>query len=114
MATATANTLRPAEPVTPVDVDETVPLLFDFSDMAAGDTISGTPVITCDLLAGEDSDPTSRLSGAPQISGLRVAQVVATLQKGATYLVRCKATMASGLKHVQAMEVPCVKVGDSA
>lgn len=110
----TAAILRAAETVTPVDFEETVPLLFDYSVMAPGDVFNGAPVLTCELLSGEDSNPTSRLTGAVQVSDLQAVQLVSTLQKGATYLVRCKATMASGLVLVQAMEVPCIKVGATA
>jgi hypothetical protein len=107
------TTLRTAEPVQPVDVDEIEPLLFDFSIMGAGDSFSGTPAFTCEVIVGSDAVAATRLSGAPQISGLQVVQNIGGLQLGATYLVRCVATMASGLRHTQAMEVPCVRLGQT-
>ena len=105
--------LRTAEPVQPVDVDEIVPLLFDFSDMAAGDSISGSPALTCEVIAGTDASASSRLVGSAQISGLQVAQNIGGLQQGATYVVRCVATMASGLRYAQAIEVPCTRLGQA-
>ena len=67
MATASAL-YHPAEDVTPIDVDERVPLLFDFTDMAAGDTFSGTPVVTCEAITGTDATASSRPDGAPELA----------------------------------------------
>lgn len=109
--TTDPHTLRAAEPVAPVDIDEAVPLVFDYTDMAPGDSISGTPVVTCEVSAGVDADPASRRSGAPTVNGLQVVQLMDNCQAGATYLVRCKAVMSSGVTLVQAILLPCIKVG---
>ena len=113
MAT-TADVLRPADPVAPIDVDERVPLLFDFADMDGADSVSGMPVLTCEATAGEDASAASRLDGTPTVSGLQVAVWMHNVQPGVTYLVRCKAAMASGARLTRAIEVPALRVGGGA
>lgn len=110
MAT-TSDTYRPAEAVTPIDVDERVPLLFDYTDMAAGDTFSGTPVITCEAISGTDATASSRPDGAPEITGLQVVQWVKDCVRDVQYLVRCKAATVGGQVLVQAISLRCVRVG---
>jgi len=111
MATTASALYRPAEDVTPIDVDERVPLLFDYTDMAVGDTFSGTPVITCEAISGTDATAASRPDGAPEVTGLQVVQWMTGCLAGVTYLVRCKATMANGQVLVQAISLRCVRVG---
>jgi hypothetical protein len=110
MAT-TSDLYRPAQPVTPIDVDERVPLLFDYTDMAGADTFSGTPVVTCEVISGTDATASSRPDGSPQVTGLQVVQYVRQCVRDAQYLVRCKATMTSGQIMVQAISLRCVRVG---
>ena len=105
-----ATIVRPAEVWTPLDVDETDYVQFDYSDMAAGDTIQSV-VVTCEDSAAADSTPAGRLSGAAQVNGLLVQQLVTGCVKGAAYLFRCKATMASGRVLVQAGTADAIKVG---
>jgi len=111
MATTASALYRPAEDVPPIDVDERVPLLFDYTDMAAGDAFSGAPVITCEAISGEDPTAASRPDGAPEVTGLQVVQWMTGCLAGVTYLVRSKATMASGQVLVQAISLRCVRVG---
>mgnify|MGYP000862311398 CR=1 FL=1 len=111
MATTASALYRPAEDVPPIDVDERVPLLFDYTDMAVGDTFSGTPVISCEAISGTDATAGSRLDGAPEVTGLQVVQWMTGCLAGVTYLVRCKATMASDQVLVQAISLRCVRVG---
>lgn len=108
---AASDVLRPADAVSPIDVDERVPLLFDFADMDGADAISGTPVLTCEAIDGTDADAAARLDGAPQVSGLQVAQWAHNVVPGVTYLVRCKATMASGARLTRAITLPALRVG---
>ncbi len=111
MATTASALYRPADDVPPIDVDERVPLLFDYTEMAAGDTFSGTPILTCEAISGTDATASSRPDGAPEVTGLQVVQWVKDCEQGVQYLVRCKATMASGQVLVQAISLRCVRVG---
>lgn len=111
MATTASALYRPAEDVPPIDVDERVPLLFDYTEMFAGDPISGTPVITCEVTAGTDANPASRMDGSPVVSDPNVVQWMTGCLVGATYLVRCKAASAGGKIEVQAISLRCVRVG---
>ena len=111
MATSASALYRPADDVPPMDAEERVPLLFDFTEMAVGDTFSGTPVVTCEVTAGVDATPSARLDGALEITGLQAVQWMNGCLAGVTYLVRCKAPMVSGYRPVQAISLRCVRVG---
>lgn len=111
MATTASALYRPADDVPPIDVDERVPLLFDYTDMAPGDTLSGAPAITCEAISGTDPTASSRPDGAPEVTGLQVVQWVKDCVRDVHYLARCKATMASGQVLVQAISFRCVRVG---
>jgi hypothetical protein len=110
MAT-TSDTYRPAEAVTPIDVDERVPLLFDYTEMADGDTFSGVPVVTCEAISGTDVSASTRPDGTPELTGLQAVQWMEGCLEGVQYLVRCKAAMSSGQVLVQAISLRCLKVG---
>ena len=109
--TTSATLLRPAEAVAPIDVDERVPLLFDYTELADGDTFSGTPVFTCEAISGTDEDAADRLNGAPELTALQAVQWITGCLEGVLYLVRCKATMSSGQVLVQAISLRCLRVG---
>lgn len=111
MATSSSALYRPADDVAPIDVDERVPLLFDFTEMAEGDTFSGTPVVTCEVISGTDATAPNRPDGTPEVTGLQVVQWVKDCERDVQYLVRCKATFASGQVLVQAISLRCVRVG---
>lgn len=54
---------------------ERVPLTFDFSDqLAEGESVTGSPVITVRAVRGLDSTPASRLSGPATIADGSVVQ----------------------------------------
>lgn len=108
---AASDVLRPADPVSPIDVDERVPLLFDFADMDSGTEISGTPEVTCEAIVGTDASASTRVDGAPVVDGLQVAVWVHNAQPGITYLVRCKATTDAGSRLIRAIELPALRVG---
>ncbi len=111
MATSSSALYRPADDVAPIDVDERVPLLFDYTEMAAGDSFSGTPVITCEVISGTDDTASSRPDGAPEVTGLQAVQWLEGCLQGVHYLIRCKAPMTSGQVLVQAISLRCVRVG---
>lgn len=90
-----SNTVRPPEVWLPLDVDEADFVAFDFTDMLVdGESIAGTPTITCEAVTGTDADASSRPSGAPIVDGAVVKQLMAGVVDGVDYLVRCKATLA--------------------
>ena len=67
-------------------------LSFDFSPtLAAGETLvsAATPVVSpsvsISVVYGADASPSLRLVGSPSIIGMFVAQMIGTLQPGATY-----------------------------
>lgn len=107
---ANAAVVRPAEVWVPLDVDETDYVQFDYSDMAEGDSIQSV-VVTCEDLAAKDASASSRLSGAAQVNGLLVRQMVSGAVTGASYLFRCKATMSSTRVLVQAGTADGLRVG---
>jgi hypothetical protein len=112
MATASAL-YRPADDVAPIDIDERVPLLFDYTEMAEGDTFSGVPVVTCEAISGTDASASTRPDGAPELTALQAVQWMQGCVEGVQYLIRCKATMTSGQVLVQAISLRCLKVGAS-
>ncbi len=73
-------------------------LVADFSfanEIAVGETIASAQ-ISCSVLSGKDATPSAVLSGAPNISGSSVLQRFHGGVAGATYLMRCVATLSSG------------------
>lgn len=110
MAT-TSDLYRPAEVVRPVDVEERVPLLFDYTEQAGGDPITGTPVITCEVISGTDAAPSGRLDGTALVTDPHVVQWVKDCVRDVQYLVRCKAATVGGQVLVQAISLRCVRVG---
>lgn len=80
-------------PFSPKDPAEKVTLTFDFSAELGSATIAGTPVCTVTLVAGTDASPSSLLSGAAQVSGGNVLQLVHNGSAGADYDVKCTATL---------------------
>lgn len=75
------------------DPEESIVLTFDFSSIAA--TLAN-PEITVDVVSGTDADATSMCSGAPQVDGGRVLQLVVGGMNGADYRFRCAADADSG------------------
>lgn len=92
------DALRYADTWYPLDKDESDYVAVDYVDMLdTGETLASvTNPAECTVLAGTDATPQSRLSGAPQISGTRVRQLVVQPLQDVDYLIRFKATTSTG------------------
>ncbi len=75
------------------DPGEAAPLSWDFTDDLGDADINGTPTVTIavdtSLRRNADFDPDSMLSGAPQVSGKKVIQLVQGGVHGVDYKVKC-------------------------
>lgn len=92
----------------PKDPAEVIVLTWDYTAaLDATETITGAQTSTA-LLSGADDAPIDlTLSGSPIIAGGLIKQAVTGGQAGATYLVRCQATLApSGRILVLAATLP--------
>lgn len=116
MTTSDPHILRPAIDVLPIDTEEAVPIDFDFrAALPEGVTISGAPVLTCEVESGTDPTPTARLDGAPQVTGgSYVRQFFSGAVAGCVYRVRCVATLNTApWRLTLAARVAALKVGDT-
>lgn len=106
-----------------MDLDEVDDIPFDFTaDIVDGETISGTPVITCVAISGEDADAQDMVTGSPLIGdiadgvfteavdGTVVLQRFTAQVRDVVYAVRCVVTLSSGRKLTAAGELPVVKL----
>ena len=106
------NIQRPPDNWLPIDVDETDYVGFDFTDMLASGESVASVAVTCEVVAGTDNSPATRLSGGALVAGAVVKQAVTTGQTGVTYLIRCVATLAPGPRRlVLGGLLPVLKVG---
>jgi hypothetical protein len=80
------------------DPGESVILAFDFSkDMTSGETLTGTPAVAITLYSGTvDSGMAAMLSGAAQISGNLVLQMVGRGQIGNQYMIEATCATSAG------------------
>jgi len=104
--------LREADTWLPLDVDESDYVPVDFADKIGADSADAiaSVAVTCEALEGTDASASSRLSGAAQISGSLVQQLVTGALIDVTYLVRFKATLTpSGRIVVIAGRLPVVR-----
>lgn len=63
---------------------------FDFiSKLAAGETISGTPVVTCTVWSGVDASPSNVVSGTASVSGTKAVQTLTGGIAGVIYKLVC-------------------------
>ena len=70
---------------------ERVPITFDFSEqLAATETIIGTPVLTVRAVRALDLTPSALLSGSPSIVGGIVQHLVTGGVLGELYEIRCE------------------------
>jgi len=119
-------TLRTAQPQPAMDLQEVDDIPFDFTDdMVTGETISSA-AITCEVITGTDSSPSSMVTGSALIgtitsgvfaesaSGKVVLQRFTAQQRDVSYAIRCVATLSSGRKLVAAGELPVVKLASPA
>lgn len=76
-----------------MDPAEKLVATFDYTeDLDAGETIA-TAVTACTLLSGTDADPAAVLYGTPTIAAGTVLQPITGGVDGATYTLRCQATL---------------------
>lgn len=79
---------------------------FDFADeMSEGETI-GSVAVTVLLRAGTDATPANLLNGAAQLGAMTVDQPVKAGNAGATYGLRCEATISANRVLVRAALLP--------
>lgn len=105
------SVLREADTWLPLDVDESDYVPVDFADKIGedADTIASV-VVTCEALDGADAAASTRISGAADVSGTLVRQLVAGALANVTYLIRFRATLTpSGRVVVIAGRLPVVR-----
>lgn len=74
------------------DVEEDVVITFDFSnELATGETLSGTPVVTVSVVKGADASPSAILNGSAVMSSdaKKVLQPVVDGAEGVEYQLKC-------------------------
>lgn len=95
--------IKPA--FSPKGPTEKVTLTFDFSAELGSATISSAACVAT-TVAGTDASPSSVISGAAQISGGDVLQLVKQGLVGCDYNVTCTATLSDGRVLVLARILP--------
>lgn len=88
---------------------ETEVFTFDFSSLLAdGETISGTPTVAATVASGTDPNASAIVSGAAQVSGAEVTQLITAGVSGVTYTLTCTANTSLGQVLVLAGDVAVV------
>lgn len=96
----------------PIDAAEQRILGFDFApQLQTGDTLTGTPVVSCAVHNGTDAAASSRMIGAPSIvpsissgnASQAVAQKFGTMIAGTVYVLSCVCPTALG----ETLEIWC-------
>jgi hypothetical protein len=96
-----SQTLPAKDPAERVIVD------FDFSlDLDTAEYITGTPAVGVALVAGTDPSPAAILLGTPTVAAGVARQAIIGGVAGATYRLRCAATLDSGRILVLAANLP--------
>lgn len=107
--------LRPAEAWLPLDVDEQDYVKATFEDMLdTGEIVSSVYDVTCEAIDGTDASASSRLSGSAVLDSPEVAQLMAGVVDGVTYLVRIIVTTSASRRLVIAGTVLGTRVGGAA
>lgn len=107
--------LRPAEAWLPLDVDEQDYVKATFEDMLdTGETVSSVYDVTCEAIDGTDASASSRLSGSAVLDSPEVAQLMAGVVDGVTYLVRFVVNTSASRRLVIAGTVLGTRVGGTA
>jgi hypothetical protein len=77
----------------PIDVNEQAVLTLDFAKypLGSGETLASV-IWTCTVADGVDATPSSRLLGAPSISGTQTLQKVGTMLAGVKYRLAAQVT----------------------
>lgn len=77
--------------LSPKDPEETVVVTFDYTlDLAVAETLSA-PLVTAEVMVGEDPAPAAIILGAASVDGPRVHQFVTSGVAGVNYRLQCKA-----------------------
>lgn len=109
-----ATDLSPA-----ADPGEVEIITFDFGPMlSAGETISGTPVITPYVVQGKAVASSGNLSGSPSVvaspgtgaANSAVQQKVGAMVGGSTYQYQCVAVTSAGQTLSLRVNLPCAVV----
>ncbi len=88
------------------DPEEWVVVSVDFARVTPpGDTLS-SPSVVATVLRGMDASPGAALSGAPQITGTIVAQLMIDAVDGVDYKLRFKVQTSSGQRRVFSVAIP--------
>lgn len=107
--------LRPAEAWLPLDVDEQDYVKATFEDLLnTGETVASVYAVTCEAIDGTDASASSRLSGSAVLDSPEVAQLMAGVLDGVTYLVRFIVTTSASRRLVIAGTVLGTRVGGAA
>lgn len=109
--------LRPAEAWLPLDVDEQDYVKATFEDLLdtdGGETVASVYDVTCEAIDGTDASASSRLSGSAVLDSPEVAQLMAGVVDGVTYLVRIIVTTSASRRLVIAGTVLGTRVGGAA
>ena len=84
-----------------------MPLLFDYTDMAAGGAFSGTPVISCGTIGSTDDTAEIGPTALPRSQACKVVQWMTGCLAGVTSTCAAKATMTGGQVLLQAISLRC-------
>jgi len=88
------------------DPEEWVVVSVDFARLIPDGDSLHTPSVEASVLRGTDASPAAVLSGAPQINGTIVAQLMAAAVDGVDYKLRFKVQSVSGRRPVFAVAIP--------
>jgi hypothetical protein len=90
---------------------DVLPIRFGLA-LDPGESIAGTPEVTCVAYSGLDAAAPSRLIGPPVVDGTNVLQRFKAEIPKVTYLVSCTATISpSGRTVVAAAHLPVRRAG---
>lgn len=73
----------------PKDPGETEVFTFDFVNWLNGDSITGTPTMTCAVKTGTDPDAADMISGGAIIQGTKISQLIRDGLDGNEYEITC-------------------------
>lgn len=90
------------------DVQETRPLIFDYT-AALGDATIVSATIETATIIGDDPAPEALLDGVATLEATRVVQWLKDGTVGDTYLVRCVALTSDGRELVGAKNIEVVR-----
>lgn len=90
------------------DVEEVIPVQFDFTDEIGSATIQ-TKTVAVNVKSGNDDAPANILQGVMTESSGIVEQTVKAGRAGVTYHLRCTATLSDGRVLVIPADLPVIR-----